>query len=55
MFFYLFFLTKHLQLTLPFRKLAVEEEVKADSLQHGEECWLSNGVRGYLFGKVNLQ
>ncbi|KAL1902923.1 Aminodeoxychorismate lyase [Sporothrix stenoceras] len=37
------------------RKLAVEEEVKADSLQHGEECWLSNGVRGYLFSKVNLQ
>ncbi|ERT03019.1 hypothetical protein HMPREF1624_01323 [Sporothrix schenckii ATCC 58251] len=37
------------------RKLAVEEEVKADSLQHGEECWLSNGVRGYLFGKISLQ
>ncbi|CAK7204543.1 Aminodeoxychorismate lyase [Sporothrix eucalyptigena] len=37
------------------RKLAVEEEVKADSLQHGEECWMSNGVRGYLFGKVNLE
>ncbi|CAK7234966.1 Aminodeoxychorismate lyase [Sporothrix curviconia] len=37
------------------RELAVEEEVKADSLQHGEECWMSNGVRGYLFGKVKLQ
>ncbi|CAK7233638.1 Aminodeoxychorismate lyase [Sporothrix bragantina] len=37
------------------RKLAVEEEVKADSLRHGEECWMSNGVRGYIFGKVNLQ
>lgn len=38
-----------------FRKLAVEEEVKAESLQNGEECWLSNGVRGFLFGKITLQ
>ncbi|CAK7269646.1 Aminodeoxychorismate lyase [Sporothrix epigloea] len=37
------------------RKLAVEEEIRADSLQHGEECWMSNGVRGYVFGIVNLQ
>ncbi|CAK7565804.1 MAG: Aminodeoxychorismate lyase [Sporothrix epigloea] len=37
------------------RKIAVEEEVRVDSLQHGEECWMSNGVRGYVFGIVNLQ
>ncbi|CAK7245029.1 MAG: Aminodeoxychorismate lyase [Sporothrix thermara] len=37
------------------RKLAVEEEVRAESLQHGEDCWMSNGVRGYIFGKVSLR
>lgn len=37
------------------RKLAVQEEVRADSLQDGEECWLSNGVRGFLFGRIRLQ
>ncbi|KAI1327323.1 aspartic peptidase domain-containing protein [Xylariaceae sp. FL0255] len=29
------------------RNLAVEEVVPADSLVNGEECWLSNGVKGF--------
>jgi hypothetical protein len=28
--------------------------VKVDSLVDGEECWISNGVRGFLPGKVKL-
>lgn len=36
------------------RSLAVEEPIKVDSLVHGEECWLSNGVRGFVFGKIDL-
>ena len=34
--------------------LAVEQEVRADSIEDGEECWLSSGVRGFFFGKVKL-
>ncbi|KAL1874407.1 hypothetical protein VTK73DRAFT_333 [Phialemonium thermophilum] len=37
------------------RALAVEEEVPVDSLRDGEECWLSNGVRGFMCGKIVLQ
>ncbi|KAK3956971.1 aminotransferase [Pseudoneurospora amorphoporcata] len=36
------------------RGIAVEEVVLADSLVDGEECWLSNGGRGFYFGKVKL-
>ncbi|KAK1593093.1 aminodeoxychorismate lyase [Colletotrichum navitas] len=36
------------------RCLAVEEEVTAGSVVDGEPCWLSNGVRGFTFGKVQL-
>ncbi|OLN85577.1 Aminodeoxychorismate lyase [Colletotrichum chlorophyti] len=36
------------------RSLAVEEEVRADSLEDGEPCWVSNGVRGFTFGTVRL-
>ncbi|KAF6831055.1 aminodeoxychorismate lyase [Colletotrichum plurivorum] len=36
------------------RNLAVEEDVKADSLVDGEPCWVSNGVRGFTFGKIRL-
>lgn len=36
------------------RGLCVEEAVKASSLVEGEECWISNGVRGFNFGKVTL-
>ncbi|KAF3809276.1 hypothetical protein GCG54_00011472 [Colletotrichum gloeosporioides] len=36
------------------RNLAAEEEVKAGSLVDGEPCWISNGVRGFTFGKVRL-
>jgi hypothetical protein len=41
-------LTKH-------RGLAVEGTILADSLVDGEECWLSNGVRGFFFGRVKLR
>ncbi|KKY37234.1 putative aminodeoxychorismate lyase [Diaporthe ampelina] len=34
------------------RGLAVEEEVKAQDVADGEAVWLSNGVRGFVFGKV---
>ncbi|KAH6840748.1 aminotransferase [Chaetomium sp. MPI-CAGE-AT-0009] len=36
------------------RAIAVEDIVLADSLVDGEECWLSNGVRGFFFGRVKL-
>ncbi len=36
------------------RQLAVEDQVKADSIVDGEECWLSNGVRGFFCGKISL-
>ncbi|ETS81882.1 hypothetical protein PFICI_06884 [Pestalotiopsis fici W106-1] len=36
------------------RGLAVEEVVLADSLCDGEECWISNGVRGFIFGRIKL-
>jgi len=32
----------------------VEGVVKADDLVDGEECWISNGVRGFNLGKVKL-
>jgi len=32
----------------------VEGIVKVDSLVEGEECWISNGVRGFQWGKVKL-
>jgi hypothetical protein len=35
-------------------RLCVEAVVKADELINGEECWISNGVRGFQFGKVKL-
>ncbi|KAK3359078.1 aminotransferase [Lasiosphaeria hispida] len=34
--------------------LAVEDVVPLDSLVHGEECWLSNGARGFMFGRIKL-
>ncbi|KAI0101757.1 putative 4-amino-4-deoxychorismate protein [Nemania sp. FL0031] len=36
------------------RGLAVEDVVPADSLVNGEECWISNGLRGFIHGKVKL-
>ncbi|GAB1315096.1 Aminodeoxychorismate lyase [Madurella fahalii] len=36
------------------RGLAVEGTILANSLADGEECWLSNGVRGFFFGRVKL-
>ncbi|KAI0390535.1 putative 4-amino-4-deoxychorismate protein [Xylariaceae sp. FL0594] len=36
------------------RNLAVEEVVLASSLVDGEECWISNGVRGFIHAKVKL-
>lgn len=34
--------------------LAEEEAVSAGSLVDGEECWISNGVRGFIHGQVRL-
>ncbi|RFU30961.1 hypothetical protein B7463_g5371, partial [Scytalidium lignicola] len=34
--------------------LCVEEVVKVDSLVDGEEIWISNAVRGLVWGKVKL-
>lgn len=34
------------------RGLAVEEEVKAQDVADDEAVWLSNGVRGFVFGKI---
>lgn len=34
------------------RGLAVEEEVKARDVADGEVVWLSNGVRGFVFGRI---
>lgn len=34
--------------------LVKEEVVEVDSLRDGEECWLSNGVRGMIYGRVKL-
>ncbi|KAI1186819.1 putative 4-amino-4-deoxychorismate protein [Nemania serpens] len=36
------------------KALVVEETVHADSLVDGEECWISNGVRGFIHAKVRL-
>jgi 4-amino-4-deoxychorismate lyase len=34
--------------------LCVEGAIKADSLIDGEECWISNGARGFIWGCVKL-
>ncbi|KAK8014171.1 aminotransferase [Apiospora arundinis] len=36
------------------RGLAIEEPILAANLVNGEECWLSNGARGFLPGRVQL-
>lgn len=50
---------QHIKLLIPthdyvYSGIAEEEDVRVDSLIDGEECWLSNGVRGFLFGKIRL-
>lgn len=37
-----------------FRNLVTAQIVFADSLVDGEECWISNGLRGFICGKVKL-
>jgi 4-amino-4-deoxychorismate lyase len=37
------------------RGVASEAIISVDSLIEGEECWLSNGVRGFFFGRIHLQ
>ncbi|KAK1828371.1 aminotransferase [Podospora conica] len=37
------------------RGVAEEDVIPVDSLVEGEECWLSNGVRGFFFGRIHLQ
>lgn len=36
------------------KRLCEEEVVTKDSLLDGEECWVSNGVRGFIWGRVSL-
>ncbi|KAI1140366.1 aminotransferase [Hypoxylon sp. FL0543] len=36
------------------RNLVIEQVVRSDSLVNGEECWISNGLRGFISGKVKL-
>lgn len=36
------------------RGLAEEEAVPVSSLSDGEECWLSNGAKGFLFARIRL-
>lgn len=36
------------------RGLCVEEPVRASDLVEGDECWISNGVRGFILGRVAL-
>ncbi|OAQ97442.1 hypothetical protein LLEC1_01813 [Akanthomyces lecanii] len=36
-------------------KLAVEESIKAENLVDGEECWISNGVSGFIAAQVQLK
>ncbi|KAL7623021.1 Aminodeoxychorismate lyase [Parahypoxylon ruwenzoriense] len=36
------------------RNLVTERYVLASSLVDGEECWISNGLRGFILGKVKL-
>ncbi|KAF4471885.1 aminodeoxychorismate lyase [Fusarium albosuccineum] len=35
--------------------LATEQAVNAASLVNGEECWISNGVRGFISATISLQ
>jgi 4-amino-4-deoxychorismate lyase len=32
----------------------MEEAVPVSSLVDGEQCWISNGVRGFIYGKIRL-
>ncbi|KAH8602239.1 aminotransferase class IV-domain-containing protein [Bisporella sp. PMI_857] len=34
--------------------LCVEGVVKVEDLVDGEECWVSNGVKGFIYGKIKL-
>ncbi|KAI9900309.1 hypothetical protein N3K66_004571 [Trichothecium roseum] len=36
------------------RDLAVEEEVPIESLVDGEECWISNGARGFQCATLTM-
>jgi 4-amino-4-deoxychorismate lyase len=35
--------------------LCEEDVVGVDTLEQGEDCWISNGVRGLVWGKVSLK
>ncbi|KAK3685883.1 putative 4-amino-4-deoxychorismate protein [Podospora appendiculata] len=35
--------------------LACEEAIPVDSVVDGEECWLSNGGRGFMFGRIKMR
>lgn len=35
--------------------IVVEQVVKSESLVEGEECWISNGVNGFLPAVIRLE
>ena len=35
--------------------LCIEDIVRVDTLQEGEDCWISNGVRGLVWSRVILK
>ena len=35
------------------RGLCIEEAINVSTLTEGEECWISNGVRGFMFGRIS--
>lgn len=37
------------------QRMCQEEVIRADSVMDGEYCYLSNGVRGLISGKIKLQ
>ncbi|KAI1336809.1 aminotransferase [Xylariaceae sp. FL0016] len=37
------------------RNVVTEETVPADSLVNEEQCWISNGVQGFVYGRVRLR
>lgn len=47
-------MTRYLNILLTLLSLCEEETIKVGSLVDGEECWIGNGVRGLIWGKIHL-
>lgn len=37
------------------RRIVIEDVVNVSALKNGEECWISNGVRGFIYGRLRLE